>query len=184
MHTLMWEALQWPGIEYFAFTENEKGKTATGILNGVENQQPFALRYDIEITPDWKVSSFLIQSLADRGRQFRLVSDLEGHWFDKSGNHITAFDGCMDIDISLTPFTNTLPVKRLSWAPGERRSLNMLYIKLPEFELQQVVQHYTCINKQLYHYENTTSAFETDIPFDSMGFVTDYPPRLFRRIWG
>lgn len=183
--TVMWQAIHWPGIEHFTLTDKNGLRNAYGNITGVIGVQPFALQYEIEMTGNWKVSWFHIRSLAPNGREIKLTSDLAGHWFDLAGNHIDAFDGCIDIDISLTPFTNTLPVKRLSFQPGEKKEVRMLYIKLPEFELQQVQQHYTCLDEHHYRYERydqNTVAFSADLPFDEDWLVTDYPG-IFKRIY-
>lgn len=155
---------------------------ATGIINGYTEGQPFSIRYDIEITPDWKVSSFHIQRDGLQPTALKLTSDLNGHWFDKDGNHIEAFDDCTDIDISLTPFTNTLPIRRLDFEPGEKKLLLMLYIKLPEFELQKLPQYYTKLEDSLYLYENGDSGFHAELPVDENGVVKDYPG-IFTRVY-
>ncbi|PSL43379.1 hypothetical protein CLV51_10868 [Chitinophaga niastensis] len=181
MQPIIWQAVKWPATEYFTLQGNGQMKLATGCINGVVEQQPFCIHYDIEITADWRVSSFHIRQEGKTSTELKLTTDLNGHWFDKDGNHIDAFDGCIDIDIALTPFTNTLPVKRLHFEPGERKTIDMLYIKLPEFELQKVQQHYTKLGDRLYLYENVTTQFSAELPFDKQDILLDYPG-IFTRI--
>ncbi|MCW3465648.1 putative glycolipid-binding domain-containing protein [Chitinophaga nivalis] len=181
MQPIIWQATRWPAIEYCTLKEQGHHHVATGRITGVSDQEPFAILYEVEITNDWRVSSFHIRKEGLTTGELKLTSDLHGHWFDKDGNHIGAFDDCIDIDISLSPFTNTLPVKRLHFDTGEKKILNMLYIKLPEFELQKVQQHYTKLDNHTYRYENVTTDFKADIPFDEQGIVLDYPG-IFTRI--
>ena len=47
-----------------------------------------------------------------------LESDGEGHW-QENGKDRPDLHGCIDIDIQATPFTNTLPIRRLGLKTGE-----------------------------------------------------------------
>ncbi len=57
------------------------------------------------------------------------MSDGHGHWRKADGTALPQFDGCVDIDLAGTPFTNTLPIRRLGLTrqSGTAR-LNMLYV--------------------------------------------------------
>lgn len=182
MRPVVWQATKWPATEFLTVKHHEHNRQANGTINGCLDGQPFSIQYEIEITTDWKVSSFFIRRNGIESTELKLTSDLNGHWFDKDGNHVDAFDNCIDIDISLTPFTNTLPVRRLNFEKGEKKTLHMLYIKLPEFELQKLTQHYTKLDNRLYLYENAVSGFRAELPLDEHGIVKDYPG-IFTRIY-
>ena len=57
---------------------------------------------------------------------------------------LTELAGCLDVDISATPFTNTLALRRLDLQPGENASLTVAYVKLPELTFRPVSQRYSC----------------------------------------
>jgi uncharacterized protein len=90
------------------------------------------------------------------------------------------FAGCIDIDIPLTPFTNTLPVSRLNLKNGEEQRIKVIYLDILEATIRPVQQKYTRLSPTVYHYENIPNDFEADITVDDRGFVVDYPS-LFRR---
>jgi hypothetical protein len=101
---------------------------------------------------------------------------------DGAGGALAKFDGCIDIDLSFTCFTNTLPVRRTVFTKGEAREFSMLW--MPSDTLDPFVdgQRYTCLEPgKRFHYAATDGAFEATIEFDEHGLVTDYPG-LFRRI--
>ena len=90
---------------------------------------------------------------------------------------------CIDIDLAGTPFTNTLPIRRLNLT---RRSgtakLRMLYVPFDSFEPTVDGQHYTCLEDgRLYRYQAEDGSFTADLPVDEDGLVLDYPT-LFRRL--
>ena len=83
--------------------------------------------------------------------------------------------GCMDLDIPLTPFTNTLPIRRLKLSPGRSQEVKVIYCDLLKQEIKPVCQRYTCLSNSEYHYENVPNDFEATILVDEFGLVIDYP---------
>ena len=89
---------------------------------------------------------------------------------------------------SATPFTNTLPIRRLALQPGSSATLNMLYIAIPQMHIEVAEQRYTCLEVTAsggqYRYEslaNGVSWFTAELAVDNEGLVLDYPG-LFRRV--
>jgi hypothetical protein len=110
----------------------------------------------------------------------RLERDGSGNWW-KDGARAPEFDGCSDVDIPLTPFTNTLPINRLNMAEGEQRQIRVIYIDLLEQKVTPVDQKYTRLSAGTYHYENVPNDFEATIEVDEWGLVVDYPELFIRK---
>jgi hypothetical protein len=114
------------------------------------------------------------------------LADGEGSWERWGGEPVPELDGCIDVDVSATPFTNTLPIRRLGLRPGESEELLVAYIRVPELLVGLERQRYGCLGVQadggLYRFEALPSGFTANLPVDSDGLVIDYP-RLFRRAW-
>jgi hypothetical protein len=93
---------------------------------------------------------------------------------------------CVDIDISATPFTNTLPIRRLGLKPGESAEIRVAYISIPSLQLSPALQRYTCLanypDHHIYRFESPADDFTADIRVDLDGLVVEYPG-LFRRVW-
>ncbi len=86
----------------------------------------------------------------------------------------------------MTPFTNTLPIRRLGLDHDESAQIETVYISVPEFQLETATQRYTCLDALnedggRFRYESISSGFEAELPVDSDGLVIDYPA-LFDRI--
>jgi hypothetical protein len=123
---------------------------------------------------------------SDRPR-IDLKTDGQGHWFDRhEGRSLPELDGCLDIDISATPFTNTLPIRRIDWQVGQSETLKMVYILFPELTITVAPQRYTCLEKSesgaVFRFESLDSGFTALLPVDSDGLVLDYPG-LFQRVF-
>ena len=154
------------------------------VVIGVEDAHPFRVWYEIRTDGDWKVRECSVRLLRDRTQEIVLHSDSEGHWQDAQGRPLSTLDGCVDVDISCTPVTNTLPIRRLSFTPGESASLLMVYVAVPEMTIKPMPQRYTCLESSvdggLYRYESLDSGFTAELRVDANGFVIDYPG-LFKR---
>jgi len=108
-----------------------------------------------------------------------LLADGEGHWKGRGGEPAPELDGCIDVDISATPFTNTLPIRRLGLKPGEFEELTVTSIRIPELLVGPERQRYGCLEAQtdggLYRFEALPSGFTAELPVDAEGLVIDYP---------
>src|SRR5262245_41832254 len=114
---IMWKRTDELGMEQLQLVADKDGIGVGSVLIGVVDDTPLSLRYQIYCTADWRVLGFSLQTFEHKG--LSLQADGAGHWTTGSGAAIDALDGCLDLDISITPFTNSLPIKRMQLQPGE-----------------------------------------------------------------
>ncbi len=114
-----------------------------------------------------------------------LRRDASGHWEHHGFEQTTDLEDCIDIDLAVTPFTNTLPIRRLNLDPGESREIVVAYIAAPALRVNRSRQRYTRLKPledlNRYRYEGLDSGFQTLITVDHDGLVIDYPG-LFKRV--
>jgi hypothetical protein len=183
---IMWTPWSEPGLEHLRLLQQDGEILADGIIVGVSNRMPFRLHYEITCDSSWNVKELSLTFLSGNPKNIKIQSDGQGQWSTHTGDPIPSLAGCIDVDISATPFTNTLPIRRLELRPGQSAELLVAYVLIPEIELMTVKQRYTCLelnaNGGLYKYESMESDFEADLPIDSDGLVMDYPG-LFKSVW-
>ena len=175
-----WRPVEGDGLEHLVLRATPQGYSVRSRVIGQNGELPFAFSYKIDLDKTWRVLAFAIDSVDGRKRYYRSAS--EGRWLDGGGEPLSKFDGCIDIDLSFTCFTNSLPVRRTSFAEGQAREFAMLW--MPSDTLDPFVdgQRYTCIEPgRRFHYAATDGSFEATIDFDEFGLVIDYPG-LFRRV--
>ena len=114
------------------------------------------------------------------GGTLEILSDGLGHWHRPDGSALPELDGCIDPDISMTPFTNTVAIRRLASRVGEAAEIKVAYILVPELSLRAAPQRYTRLADQLWRFDGLDIDFTADITLDDDGFVVEYPG-LFRR---
>jgi hypothetical protein len=178
---VIWEGTDWKSMECLEWSSRGAGSVINSQLMGVIDEEPFHYKYRIETDEQWQTEYFLVHDLLDTNNKLELRSDKNGRWFDNDAE-LSALQGCRDIDISLTPFTNTLPIRRLHLEKGVKQTIEVLYIKLPVFEISRVTQHYTMLAEDRYVYEGVFRNFVAELPVDSHKMVMDYPG-LVKRLY-
>jgi hypothetical protein len=183
---VLWSPWSEPGFEHLHLAQHNDGIIANGLIVLVEEDVLFRVGYSIYCDVQWRVQEVSLELLNKGSQGIRLLANGEGHWRTASGESMPSLDGCLDVDISATPFTNTLPIRRLGLAVGASSELTVTYIKVPEMQIRPERQRYTCLDTNpeggLYRYEGLSTGFMAELRVDRDGLVIDYPG-LFRRIW-
>ncbi|MDQ3913134.1 MAG: putative glycolipid-binding domain-containing protein [Actinomycetota bacterium] len=183
---VMWAPWEGPGLEHLRLVTSEGGIVADGLVIGLEGRRPFRIRYEIRCDGLWRVRELRAEAPDLERPVIELLADGGGHWKGGGGEPLPELDGCIDVDISATPFTNTLPIRRLGLEPGESEELAVAYVRVPELLVGPERQRYGCLEARgsgvLYRFEALPSGFTADLPVDAEGLVLDYPG-LFRRAW-
>jgi hypothetical protein len=183
---VMWTPWKTPGLEHLHLKQHTNGFEAEGLIIGVQDDAPFRVQYLIRCDPGWTVQELSVKRVDGTNKQVILHSDGKGHWITPIGEPIAQLEGCIDVDISGTPFTNTLPIKRLSLQPGIATNINVVYVQVPSLEIRPMMQQYTCLLNSdsggLFRYRSLASGYIAELPTDPNGLVIDYPD-LFTRVW-
>jgi hypothetical protein len=179
--------LLWSGREYYSL-ENclvntiDSGSEITSVIVGTYQGMIYRVDYRVKTNKYWQVLFAEAKAQHTNHRyhfEFEALGD--GKWLC-NGKPEDRFDGCIDVDIPLTPFTNSLPINRLNLRPGEEQTIKVVYIDLLANMITPVKQKYHCRSKTKYHYENVPNDFEATIEVDEKGFVIDYPLLFERKI--
>lgn len=136
------------------------------------------MSYLIVLTPTWETVRVRIAGSFDKKAidyDFGRIGDIWTNW---DGMQLSG--RATDTDISLTPLTNTLPIRRLQLKAGERAGTDVLYFDLGERTVDIRQQRYTRLDARRYLFETVPNDFEATIEVDDEGFVLEYPG-LFSR---
>jgi len=172
-------------MEHLILSIDSRGNIwADGLVLGLENDCPFRVRYSIGCDPEWNVRDVNVSQL-DGSSATEVLSNGRGDWVDRVKNPIPRLKGCTDVDLSVSPFTNTIPIRHLNLEVGESAEIDVAYFKLPGFQVSPVRQRYTFLEATLtgrtYRYESIDSGYTADLPVDEFGLVIDYP-EAWRRV--
>lgn len=177
--------LLWSGREYYSLENcladiTVDGLIVTSTIIGYYEEKIYWVNYMIKTNKLWETVYLEINCRHDNKTQLiKLNGDGQGNW-TSNGEPAEQFKGCIDVDIPLTPFTNTLPIKRLNLSNDQAQEIKVIYCDLLEENIKAVTQKYTRLSDTHYHYENVPNDFEATIQVDDLGFVVDYPSLFVR----
>lgn len=179
MKTLRWIAQTGAGLEHLVLWREDAALVAQGVVIGERDAPAYGAAYTLRCDLAWRVRQALVEVAG--GDRLELLSDGEGHWRGEDGRPIDALDGCIDIDLTASCFTNTLPIRRLAPVPGERHAIDVAYLHIPSLLVERSAQAYTCLGMNTYRFESVADGFQAELEVDDDGFVVRYPG-LFRRL--
>jgi hypothetical protein len=172
--TARWTHLDGRGNETVDLRWENEGWTVTSEVAGAN------VSYVLRLSATWSIRQFLLFRDLDEPDLW-LGTDGSSRWGELNGAHRPDLDGCYDIDLSITPFTNTLPIRRLQLDVGDAADITTAMVDVDTLGIVPVHQRYHRLATNRFAYSNLDSGFETEFEIDPYGLVNDYPD-LFRRL--
>lgn len=168
------------GLEHLLLSERAADSV---VLAFDEEQGPFRLTYRLAWDASWRLREAEMAVATEHAtRSLHLLTDGRGRWRRGDGQALPDLDGCLDIDVWPTPFTNSFPILREPMAVGERREFRMAWVAAPDLTVHPQPQAYTRLAGRRYLFENLDgSGFRAELTVDEDGIVVDYPD-LFQRV--
>jgi uncharacterized protein len=178
---ILWSGIEYYSIENCTVERKDKSVIVNSVIIGLYDEMIYRVKYDIQLDKNWNTKSCLIESQINyKIKKTKLVKRRDG-WY-LNGEIRSDFNECTDIDIPLTPLTNSLPVNRLQLTVGQETKVTVIYFDLLEDTIKPVRQKYKRISQGIFKYENIPNDFEAEIQVDEAGFVIDYPPLFQRKV--
>ncbi|WP_160849744.1 putative glycolipid-binding domain-containing protein [Pontibacillus yanchengensis] len=178
---VFWEHIGGAGCEYLSINKNNSSLISEGLVLFTTNEDVHNFSYKVVMDSSWITKSVEISD-RETNHTLNLQSDGKGNWYANKSQLPDMF-GAIDVDISITPFSNSLPINRFKWREGEERNFQMLYIDIPSLELKKLEQRYKFIGNstQGRKFQYNCRDYETIITVDKFGIVVDYPDLFIRR---
>jgi uncharacterized protein len=172
---MIWRRLDCPGHEWGRLSARGANPVLSGIAFFVENEIPARLDYAITCSPAWETLGAQIKGwVGDREIELNIERSASLGW-SLNGEAMPEVSGCADIDLSFSPSTNLLPIRRLNLEIGQEAEVRAAWLVFPELAFQPLVQWLLRESESVYAYRSD-NGFSTRLTVDGDGFVTDYPP--------
>lgn len=162
-----------PPTEELTITWENEAWTASGVVGREQ------VHYILRISPTWHVRQFLLFRDMD-DPDLWLGTDGHGRWGEMNGAHRPELDGCIDLGLPCTPFTNTLPIRRLPLHVGHTADITVAHLDVETLDIQPDHQRYTRLDTHRWRFERLSTGWNQEFDVDEHGLVRDYPT-LFRR---
>jgi hypothetical protein len=172
-YELTWATWDGDHSETLRLSWDNEAWTAVGRV-GREN-----VEYVLRLAPTWHVRQFLLfRDLDDP--DLWLAIDAAHRWGEINGSYRTEFDGCADIELACTPFTATVPIRRLGLAVGDAADLDVIDVDVETLAAQRRSVRYQRLGDRTYRRTALTSGEVREFEVDDFGLVVDEANR-FRR---
>ncbi|WP_245819542.1 putative glycolipid-binding domain-containing protein [Rhodococcoides yunnanense] len=152
-------------------------KAAGRIIGGACSEHPaFSASYDL-VTDETGVTRRLSlrTSVAGGEKQASVSRDDEGYWMieNSSSHQRSTYNGALDVDVVLSPFFNTLPIRRLGLhTDSVDLQVPVVYVNLLDLSIQEASLTYSSGSDGIHVLSPVSSS---SVTVDSDGFVLDYP---------
>ena len=180
MATVLWQGVETGALDRCRLETGPDGLRLSGTVLTAEFGTPLAVRYLVEAGPDGLTRR--VELDLDGGAVHRvLVADGAGRWRWEGGRAgLVEVDGALDVDLTVTPATNTLPIRRLAGLEaGEAADLRMAWVQFPELSVISSAQRYERLAGDRWRF--STGGFTAELLVDPDGLVLDYGG-LFRSL--
>jgi hypothetical protein len=158
--------------EHCTLALRDGGLSLVGTVLGAEGGVPFRAEYRVLADRDGLTTAAHVRDL--RGfatRTIALERNAKGSW-TVDGMAIRSLRGCTDVDLGLSPSTNTLPIRRLRLGIGASQTIQAAWVRFPELTVAKAAQTYTRLDEFTYRYASGT--FESELTVDDDGLVAVY----------
>ena len=172
---VVWNNLLIDGRDYCGLWHTAEGWLLKGTVVGVlKDQRPLLASYEIQRDENWLTHRVQVdRTLGNDVKTLGLSVEKRGVW-RSTGQELREVQGCDDVDLAVTPATNTLAIRRLNLQVGSSASIIAAWVKFPDLTVQPLSQRYTRVAQNTYRYESNTG-FSAEIVVDDLGLVTAYP---------
>lgn len=185
------------GYEVVFLARRGTGWQVEGTTTAVEEGEAWAVRYVIDLDAGWRTRRAVVANLTQGGHAERVVeADGRGHW-TVDGRPRPDLDGCLDVDLESSAFTNAFPVRNLALVPGDAADAPAAYVRALDLTVERLEQRYVRLDPgpspaapaaapsaptdaaatggERYHYSSPAFDVRCELAYDAAGLVSDYP---------
>ncbi|RVV98156.1 hypothetical protein EKE94_11950 [Mesobaculum littorinae] len=167
-----WQRLDIEGDDTCRLIAGAEGWMLSGHARMAGPEGRSRLDYVVWADAEWRTTGADVTGTQDgRPVGWRIRRDAQGWTLDDQ--RIAGLDGATDVDLSFTPATNLLPLRRLAPVAGAVVPVTAAWFTYPQIALAPLVQSYERLSDTTLAYRSPD--FQARLTADPSGFVTDYP---------
>jgi hypothetical protein len=176
-----WRRTDVEGLERLELAIEPQAVTATSTVICLE-AGGFRLDHRWRLGPDWRVQFVNVERWNSRGHGVLLLERAGTGW-RVDGRSRPDLEGAEEPDLSVTPFCNTFPIRRIPETARESLTLDTAFIDGPALTVARSRQRYDRQGPGRLRYIDLglSPGFEADLVVDDAGLVLRYE-HLFERV--
>ena len=178
---LFWRRKDGAGFERLTLEISEDAVIATSSVICLD-EGGFRLDHSWRLTPDWRAISVPVDKWSRAGHARLTLERVGGGWL-ANGRRRPDLDGAEEPDLTVTPFCNTFPIRRLPSYANAVSMLRACVIDAADLSLTSSMQRYERLDETHVRYVDLGryAGFTAVLTVDDHGLVRDYEG-LFERV--
>jgi hypothetical protein len=173
-YTARWRTWDHAHLETLTLRWENEGWTATGEV-GRE-----AVTYVLRLSATWETRQFLLFRDLDQPDLW-LGTDGTGRWGEINGAHRPDLIGCTDIALTITPFTHTVPIRRLMLEVGGHAHVEAAVVDTDTLGVVRAGYRYERLTARRFQRTDVDTGEQIEFDVDEYGLVHDEAD-AFRRL--
>ncbi len=165
-HTTRWS--NWNGDPAGGVDLRWENEGWTAEIDLVDDRASVVLR----LSAGWQVQQMLLFRDMDEPDLW-LATDGHARWGEMNGAHRTELDGCVDVDLAGTPFTNSIITHRLPLHIGHTADLHVICVDIESLSVVSRPQRYTRTGENTWTYTSLRAGRDVEATVDEFGLVID-----------
>ena len=172
VRSILWRGVDPFSAELFRLVRGDRVWDLHGVVLADLPNGGTEIRYLLRVDELWRSHRLRLEMTGAHVGTLDLVGDGRGSW-SVDGERAPALDGCLDIDVGITPSTNTLPIRRLDPRPGRPAiEVRVAWVRFPELTVEPDEQSYERHDERAWTFRS--DGFEARLDVDEDGLVVSY----------
>lgn len=174
--SILWRRTDQPGYDYCLLENIDERWHLSGTAIFSERQVPCRLDYEVTCDAGWRSLGGTINGWhGEHSVWIEIVADPSNGW-RLNGLLVPATKGCLDLDLSFTPSTNLIPIRRLGLEIGSSSPSPAAWLGFPTLELEPLEQTY-CRKGRWSYRCSINPGYSVELMVNAAGLITRYPDR-------
>lgn len=171
----LWRRVDTHGHDACRLAQFDRGWRLSGGAVFIEDGETGALQYKVQHDADWHTQRAAITGWVGSAEvQVQIERQANGEWL-MNGEPVSSVAGAVDIDLGLTPATNTTAIRRMKLEIGQAAGSTAAWLDPSDWQLKPLEQTYVRSAADTYEYASPAHGFSAVLTVDDFGLVTDYP---------
>jgi hypothetical protein len=175
--SVLWRGVEPFSAELFRLTRGDRSWDLHGLVLADLPRGGTEIRYLLRVDELWRSHRLRVETTGAHTATLDLVGDGHGSW-TVDGRRAADLDGCLDVDVGISPATNTLPIRRLAPAVGRPVIVPVAWVRFPELTVELDRQTYERLDERRWMFRS--EGFEAELEVDDEGLVVRYADLWFR----